>query len=436
MKCIYCAKDSRKAERKDGRCPKCKRMFAFEPYEQTFMTCQSCAEVNPVTKLFGNSCRRCRTKIKNTGKNIQKLMITDRAFQIAVQNVSDGGTLFYTPHQLYYQLFRPKTKPKDIKIGGASGGGFSGLAILLYVLLAASAFAGLVFALGAVYWILLATIFAVTVGVHLIVKGLLPSPQKVKTLAERPSLGYGDFQHIMLNRWVQTHGLPPKMLPEGGRARPADRQPTAPDVAQYSFDRLLVVDKDETVDMLLANNLHFETNTPIVSINGYPQDVFQNVMSMVRRNPNLKVFALHDASPEGCLLPIRLREDPNWFPNPQIMIFDTGLRPRNVGKLTAMQITRGEPVRNLPPELNRTLSPGERRWLSAGNRGELAALKPSALMKSIYQTFRNAAQEEPRLRASAANDPRGFFQTNPPTNTALPGQPPNPTPPLPTPPAR
>jgi hypothetical protein len=415
MKCIYCDKDSRKSDRKDGRCPKCKRMFAFEPYEVTVLTCHNCGERNNVVSPFGNKCIKCGTKIKYNTNRVSKVIITDKAFAGAINAVSDGNTLFFTPKQLYYQLFRPRTKPRDIKIGGSSGGGFSTVMKLLYFLLIVGAIAGIIasggFSAAATTLIGLGAVFALLAGTHITVNGLLPRARKVKTLADRTPLSYQMFKSIMLERWVQTHGLPPKMLPEGGRARPAGRQPAAPDVAQYSFDRLLVVDSDETADMLLANNLHFETNTPIVSINAYPQDVFENVMGMVRRNPNLKVFCLHDASPEGCRLPIRLREDPRWFPNAQITILDIGLRPRNVGKLTAMQIAKLEPSKVLPPDLIRILTQGERKWLESGNRGELAAIKPSSLMKSVYQTFRNATQEEQHLKQLITNDPRGFFQT-------------------------
>jgi hypothetical protein len=430
MKCIYCDKDSTKSQRKDGRCPKCKRMFAYEPFEMATLYCQKCSDRNPVSTLAGNICRNCGTKIKYSVKRYNKAVISDKAFAAAINAVSEGNTLFFTPKQLYYQLFRPRTKPRDIKVGGAVGGAFGTIMRFFYFTLIIAAFiliflnADTVQGIGVVvpYLIGLGTAFVLLAGLHIIVKGMLPSAQKVKSLADRPLMNYDYFKTTLLDRWIQVHGMPAKMLPEGGRPRPAGRQPAAPDVAQYSFDRLLVVDSDETADMLLANNLHFETNTPIVSINAYPQDVFENVMDMVRRNPNLKVFCLHDATPEGCLLPLRLREDARWFSNAQIKVLDIGLRPRNVGKLTFMQVSKVETKRALPPELERMLTPGERKWLEGGNRGELAALKPASLMKSVYQTFRNAPQEEQRLQQMVANDPRGFFQTAlsaPPNNAPL-----------------
>jgi hypothetical protein len=206
--------------------------------------------------------------------------------------------------------------------------------------------------------------------------------------------------------------------------RPALQSQTAPDLEQYSFDRLLVVDKPETVDVLLANNLHFETNMPIVSLDGYPQDVFDEVLKAVRRNPNLKVFVLHDTDVKGCVLPLRLREYSFWFPQPNITVIDLGLTPRQVAAQPALMLQKQNPLESLPPELNRSLSPGERRWLQAGNYAELANFKPSRLMRAIFQSLQRTAEEEQRLKADAASDPRGFFQTNQPPERPLTGQPP------------
>lgn len=366
MKCIYCSTNSALRERSDGACKKCHHPFAFEP--------------NTMMKL----------PFDEPSGRMNVFALTDPAFHRAIENVSDKHSVFFTPRQLYYQLLKLKSRHPKLKGKNAN-----------------------------------------------LVR---PSGLKMKAI-----ISYNYFRQHMLPYWLKAHGAPPKMLPEGGRLRPALQQGSnPPDLQSYSFDRLLVCDKAETADMLLANNLHFETNTPIVSLDGYPQDIFPNIMSMVRRNPNLKVFALHDADPQGCLLPLRLREDPRWFPQPSIQIFDIGLRPRHVAALPGLLVTdravqidspmtlnskeyvqlvgigrkkwrqQREASRQrleLRPEARRLLSPAERRWLESGYQAELASLKPSALMRAIYQSFNRAAEEEARLREMADHDPRGFFQT-------------------------
>jgi hypothetical protein len=246
-----------------------------------------------------------------------------------------------------------------------------------------------------------------------------PPKKKKKVLAHAPVMTFEEFEHTLLSSWIRAHGVPQRMLPKGGRMRPAVRNPAEPDIRQYSFDRLMVVDRDETADMLLANNLHFETNMPVVSINGYPQDVFGGLMEMLRRNPNLKVFALHDATVTGCQLPLKLREDTRWFPQPNVQVINLGIRPRQVAALPDLPVRKGRPLEQLPPELSRNLTFGERRWLLGGNSAELDSFKPSQLMRAIYRLLQKSVEEEQRMRFAAANDPRGFFRT------ALPGVPMN-----------
>ncbi len=231
-----------------------------------------------------------------------------------------------------------------------------------------------------------------------------------KQLAPPPPIDFLFFSTRLLPRWVKAHGLPEKMLPD--HPSPAPQSAVVRDVTQFSFDRLLVVDRAETAAMLIANNLHFETSMPIVSIDGYPHNVFRNVMDMVRRNPRLKVFALHDADPTGCTLPLRLREEPAWFPSPDVVVYDAGLRPRHIASMPGMILQRGTRTVELAPSLARNLSAGERRWLAAGYVAELATMKPSRLMKAIYGYVARAADEEQAMRDEAAADPRGFFQTN------------------------
>ncbi len=412
MKCIYCETDNTYKDRTDGqgKCKKCKQRFAFEPKTDA-----------PLLFLTPK-------------RTITSAPLTDPAFKKAVEAISENNTVFFTPRQLYYQLLRPRSKPQAYKVNSA------GCYLTLFWLVA----------LGSLPFTL--AIFKLSVGLALgiavailalgyLSRLLLPKPLKMTRLASKAVIPYKFFLYAMLPKWNVTHGPPPKMLPDGGRLRPALRQSGAEsDLSSYSFDRLLVCDKAETADMLLANNMHFETNTPIVSVDGYPQDVFESVLGMVRRNPNLKVFAVHDATPQGCLLPLQLREDPRWFPQPQVQIFDIGLRPRQIASMPGLLVQdraaqievpptdatglyklnrelkkRPRPARpkvELNPALRRSLTPAERKWLEEGYEAELAAFKPARLMRAIYQNFNKAVEEAQRLEEAAQSDPRGFFQTH------------------------
>jgi hypothetical protein len=50
-------------------------------------------------------------------------------------------------------------------------------------------------------------------------------------------------------------------------------------------------------------------------------------MEMLRRNPDLKVYAIHDSSPKGVSLINHLRNSERWFLNSSVTIIDIGLFP-------------------------------------------------------------------------------------------------------------
>ncbi|MEO3706033.1 hypothetical protein [Trichormus azollae] len=79
----------------------------------------------------------------------------------------------------------------------------------------------------------------------------------------------------------------------------------------YTFNRLVVCDNSSVAQLLIANNFHFESNCAILSITGCPQRIFSTTMQMLRPNPDLKVYALHDYSPKGISLAHRLRTSEN-----------------------------------------------------------------------------------------------------------------------------
>lgn len=236
--------------------------------------------------------------------------------------------------------------------------------------------------------------------------------QLIRRTGKAP-ITYNDFRSTLLPRWVDAHGRPEKLLSQEKKGPPQGKETPQQDIQQYSFDRLLVVDKAETAHMLVSNNLHFETSTPIISVDGYPPQVFDTVLRMVRRNPNLRVFTLHDANVEGCRLPLLLREKSYWFPSPDVTVVDMGLRPLQIASMPALIAQKGDaPEQQLTSsDLVRLLSPGERHWLKTGNYGELAFFTPSRLMKAVYGMLQWTPQREGRMKSIMAGDPRGFCQT-------------------------
>lgn len=337
MKCIHCDSDTTYKVRSanGGRCGACGHAFAFEP--------------------------------KSNG-----LGVTDGLFQRVVKDVSGDGAIFFTERQLWYEFNRRLWRKAPNVTGGAALGlasGFGGafLAVVAHSLIP--------FGLG---------LCGIAAGVvmHRRQKRAGPPPRG-------PKLAFPEFSRNYLGRWATVHGPVPKLLPP--HAPPAARPlpENAPDLTAYSFDRALVIDGTDLAAMLVANNFHFENNCAILSAQGYPEGVAATIMTMLRRNPNLAVFALHDASPNSLRLPVGLRQE-GWFPDPAIRIIDLGLRPRHARQMGLLVLQT--PQATIPNEVRGPLDADEQQWLAAGCVAELAAMRPAKLMRAIYQGFARANQ--------------------------------------------
>ncbi|MBW4692985.1 MAG: MFS transporter permease [Lyngbya sp. HA4199-MV5] len=185
-----------------------------------------------------------------------------------------------------------------------------------------------------------------------------------------------------LGRWQQFNGAPFQLLsPSREETTPAT---VNPDVTAYSFDRLVVCDTSTIAQLLIANNFHFENNCAILSITGYPSSIFDTTMTMLRRNPELKVYAFHDCTPRGIGLIHQLRTSTKWFQNSTVEIFDVGLLPRQIFLSKSMFVQNApdavQAAQQMPTEVRASLSNEELAWLEAGNCVELESFTPQQLI--------------------------------------------------------
>ncbi len=197
-----------------------------------------------------------------------------------------------------------------------------------------------------------------------------------------------------LDRWRRANGEVALMLsaPPTALQSAVESSTQPPDVTAYSFDRLVVCDSDEMAQMLIANNFHFENNCAILSISGYPQSIFETIMTMLRRNQELRVFALHDCSPAGMKVVHQLRTDRAWFTENDVVIVDIGLLPRQImaaGKnMFVLNSQRSaQAAQDLAPQIRQTLSDQELQWLDAGNFVELASFTPQRLIRILHRSI-------------------------------------------------
>ncbi|MEL6340428.1 MAG: hypothetical protein AAFQ65_11000 [Myxococcota bacterium] len=105
-----------------------------------------------------------------------------------------------------------------------------------------------------------------------------------------------------------------------------------PDIYDYGVERLLVVERPLLVDLLVKNGLHSEARTLIVSEGGYPSHIMNRVPKLFEERPDLPVFILHDATPDGLGMRQRMSESRVWSGVAQNAV-DLGVFPDDLKKL-------------------------------------------------------------------------------------------------------
>ncbi|MCU0242223.1 MAG: hypothetical protein MUF51_07350 [Vicinamibacteria bacterium] len=338
MICIRCGRDSKARERLSGKCPQCHGQFAFDRGD-TF---------------------------------------TDKAFQSAVDAVSAEGHVRWHKEHLFYELCRRRRK----KIGRMPLGCavFAALAALLLFVIAISSSSVAPF------------VFAVLLAAAAIAAW-------INSRAQTAAIDQKQFEKWWL-RFNSVHGQP-KSLIVRREAPPVKKRPAEADLADYSFDRAVICDRAATVDLLLANNFHFENNCAVLSHTGYPAGPFEMVRTMLKRNPRLHVFALHDATPEGCRMAYRLAHDPAWF-HGHVPVTDVGLRPRHAGPFRGLYL-------NAQPgsvHAGGGLTGDEAQWLSR-YRLELFAIRPEQILKRLFRALNRKSDQDDDQSVWTSGDSTG-----------------------------
>jgi hypothetical protein len=360
MKCIRCQHDSKYKDRGDRRCPQCRKEFAFEPQKGD--------------------------------------LLTDAAFQSAIDAVSAQGRVRWGVEHLYYEVCRRRRNRPGSLRGYLAFLGFVAGTVAGVVLLAGRA-PGPVPVVGG---ILLGVVVAVVAGI-----GTTFLVNRVRWRPRTVVVARGQFDE-MWARWGKVHAAPKGVIVRKTGA--PTRRAAEPDLADYSFDRAVICDRARTADLLIANNFHFENNCAVLAIGGYPPGPFETVRAMLQKNPRLQVFALHNATAPGCRLAHRLATSPEWFQHLG-RVTDVGLRPRHArpfdGLLLASEGDAFTPGDGLSAE--------EAAWLSRFSL-ELAAIRPEQVLKRLFRAINGTPDRDvegegtsgSRGNGSAAYDEASF----------------------------
>lgn len=332
------------------------------------MKCIRCGRDSKLSERPHRTCPGCHQLFAFEPREGDK--ITDAAFASAIDRVSSGGEVWWGVEHLYYEVARRmhKRRAKSVVPGIIVAGVFATiLSFALHPVVGA-----LIVTIAVVWWVAVAS---------------------TKALAlERAAF------EALWTRWKTTHGAPRRLITRKPPAALPPARPLDPDIPSYSFDRAVVCDRARTVDLLLANNFHFENNCAVLSIDGYPQHAFETVRAMLKNNPRLRVYTLHDATTAGCELAHAVAHDPAWFGG-KVQVIDVGLRPSHARAYRGLWLKRSN-VTVRPSALGQ-LTAQERAWLAAGWTLELAAIAPEQVIKRLYRALASdrAAEAHPVTRA-------------------------------------
>jgi hypothetical protein len=349
MKCIECGTNNRLSDRTKnlGFCKKCGHQFAFEP------------------------------------ENMEGIQITDRFFADALSNISSEETLFFTSNQLLYSL----NKRRKYGVYDLKDTGFPLTQIVIFVILfialgiisdsSKPSFSLNILALALIAWI--------GTQISTFITSLTVT---ITNYNDRQRLQVTEAQlYSWIERWKFVGNSIDKLLDPPQLTAAATT--ISDEVSSYSFDRVIICDCATIAQLLIANNVHFENSCAILSLNGYPAAIFDTVMQMLRRNSDLKVYVLHDTTPQGISLIHTLKTSSEWFENQTIQYFELGLLPRQViGKrqmIVNQSTTFAQEAGLLPESVRQSLSKAELEWLDRGYYVELESFSPRRIIRVVTQ---------------------------------------------------
>ncbi len=382
MKCIQCGTDNKLKDRTAnfGGCSNCQHKFAFEPTsmgstkitDPFFVKAIADISVNHTlyftTKQFLYFLdKRLRAKSSSTHPSVLLIFL----FIINTFLIVFLIPIFIDLWVIFHLFTRTQSSKVNKKIRQICAKQLQRVGIIFLLV-------GIIYSLAWTSFPIFA--IGVIIGISLIYLGYR---QLNRTGLAQEFLFTQDEFKGWIDRWTGINGEILRLLhPPVETVAPGT---VHPDVSAYSFDRLIVCDSAAIAQFLIANNFHFENNCAILSITGYPQSIFDTTMEMLHRNPDLKVYALHDCTPKGMHLVHHIRTSPKWFPNTNVAIIDIGLLPQQIiAAKREMFIQASEAsaqaAKQLSVEIRSTHSPEELQWLDAGNFVELESFPPQKLI--------------------------------------------------------
>ena len=246
--------------------------------------------------------------------------LTDAEFIESIDSASANGTYYFTKNQLYTAYCR-------VKAGGSSRAG--GLVVFAFLLTIFAFF----------FWSdrngpnVFSLFFAAAALLCLIIG--------VRTaMGPRQAPSREGFENAV-QLWLYSGKTIDRLITEPRLGSPPPEYEEG-DIYDYGVERLLFVQQDMLVDLLVLNGFHAEERTLVVSDNIYPDYLMHLADEAFRKNPHIPMFHLHDttlSSPKGFLPSPFYRYD----------VIDLGLFPADVKRIRAIKAIRPKNMKYIIP---------------------------------------------------------------------------------------
>jgi hypothetical protein len=104
------------------------------------------------------------------------------------------------------------------------------------------------------------------------------------------------------------------------------------EAGDYAPEKILIVEHNELVDMLVLNRFHFEHKTLVLGASRYPGFIFEYYKQCIEKFPGVPIYLAHDASVHGFHMKHALMADPEWRLQGKNVV-DLGVNMNDIDKL-------------------------------------------------------------------------------------------------------
>jgi hypothetical protein len=264
------------------------------------MKCPECG-YNQRAKL-GLTCGECSYEFVFNPKESATKGLTDGKFAACIRSANQNGTAYFTRNQLYSVCCR-KLRDSPLK---EFGFGIAAFAIAVGLATAEVWDISVFFAVMGSVWIIS--------GVYLAYRKITPA----------------NFD-MLLGKW-RSAGKPVEKLIEESELHQPPPEWSEPDIYDYGVERLLIVERDILVDLLVKNGQHAEQRMLVISETGYPEYLLPVARRLLEEQAEVPIFLLHDASAHGTGMKDRVI-DRGILPLDGKNITDLGMYPEDFQKL-------------------------------------------------------------------------------------------------------